>query len=114
VKHRVAQRGVRLGERLINLEGHCRCRFRLREAFLRGQGFAHNEQGVGVRQAGVSRGVAGVEVNRLPEVLHTLFEPLGVALVPVIAPLQVCVIGLYVFGVTFRQTPLLLAGQPQP
>ena len=113
MKHGVAQRCMCLGVALVNLQSSYRGSLCFGESLCRRNGLAHDEKCVRIRQAGISRSIVRIDVNRLTEIFGTFLEPFGRALVPVVAAFEVSVVGINVFRVTFGKTFLLITTQLQ-
>src|SRR5919198_662710 len=69
VQHRMRQRGVSQGQRLIYLQSLQCCRLRPGETFFRWQPMSPDEDGVTVRHTGIRGRIVWVSFNRLLEVL---------------------------------------------
>ncbi len=107
---RPTQRGVRLGQRTVKLEGlPCGC-LGFRESLLGGQNCIRtsSQHRVGVSQPGVTQGVSRIFFDCLLEVFKALLECFRRPLVPIISPFEIKLVGLGVDRACACQARLLL------
>jgi hypothetical protein len=104
-----SRRGVRLRQRVINLQGTIHCRSRFRHRLTRGNTDVLLEQQVSVGQTGVAESKIRIAFDRLLKCLERLFEPVWCALIPMITPAQIELIGLRIGCVALDQSSLVFA-----
>src|SRR2546425_593895 len=105
------QGGVGLGQSVVNLQGLGGRGLGLGPGLARRLYLVIAVDGVAISQAGIGQSVAGVLLNRLLEVLDRAFERLFGPAVPVIAALQIKLVGFGVFRGALRAALLLFGGR---
>src|SRR5439155_12134408 len=109
----VSQRNVRFREMVVDLHRLGSRGLRFRHGLPRGNHMEKRQIGVGVSQSGISQRISWILVESLAEVFNGFLKAVCAPFVPVIASLQVKPIRFGVFGVAFRQSLFLIAGQLQ-
>src|SRR5262249_23955036 len=109
----VSQRNVSFREMVVDLQRLDSRGLRFRHCQARRNHMEKRQVGVSVSQTCVSQRISWVLVESLPETFNGFLQTFWVPFVPVVASLQVKPIRFGVFGVAFRQSLLLIAGQLQ-
>src|ERR1041385_2242677 len=107
----VSQRNVSFREMVVDLQRLRSRGLRFRHGHARRNHMEKRQVWVGVSQTSVSQRISWVPVESLPEIFNGFLQIFWVPFVPVVASLQIKPICFGVFGVAFRQSLLLIAGQ---
>src|SRR4051794_39132095 len=107
----VTERGMSLTQPIIQFQRLHRRRTCFRHRLLWRTAFDDAERGVRVCEASVGQRVVRVLDDGVLEIADRLLKTFVVSLVPEIAPFDVRLISLRVFGVVFRELLLLRASQ---